>query len=62
MDGQENGHHQDVYPPAPGPWHIQGEQAYRELYKQSLENPDAFWEQQAEGLHWHKKWQQPVCR
>jgi acetyl-CoA synthetase len=31
---------------------------YNELYKQSIENPDQFWSQQAERLDWFKKWDQ----
>lgn len=29
---------------------------YQELYKQSIENPEAFWGKQAESLSWFKKW------
>ncbi|MFZ5565294.1 MAG: acetyl-coenzyme A synthetase N-terminal domain-containing protein, partial [Thermodesulfobacteriota bacterium] len=30
---------------------------YRKLYRESLENPDAFWARQAEHyLTWYKKW------
>lgn len=30
---------------------------YLELYKQSVENPEKFWAQQAERISWYKKWQ-----
>ncbi|MCB1327771.1 MAG: acetate--CoA ligase [Spirochaetales bacterium] len=29
---------------------------YRELYRESVENPEAFWAAQAERLHWFKRW------
>ncbi|MCB0394181.1 MAG: acetate--CoA ligase [Bdellovibrionales bacterium] len=29
---------------------------YQKLYKESIENPDAFWGIQAARLNWHKKW------
>ncbi len=29
---------------------------YLEAYRQSVENPESFWEQQAETFQWHKKW------
>jgi propionyl-CoA synthetase len=29
---------------------------YKEIYQQSIDNPDAFWGEAAEQLHWHKKW------
>ncbi len=29
---------------------------YKELYKASIENPEKFWAEQAERLHWFKKW------
>ena len=29
---------------------------YDELYKQSVENPEAFWAEQADRLTWFKKW------
>lgn len=31
---------------------------YKALYKQSIENPDQFWAEQAERLTWFKKWDQ----
>ena len=38
--------------------HINGMEAYKALYKKSIENPEAFWAEQAEELHWFKKWDQ----
>ena len=35
---------------------IRGESAYKALYRKSLENPEAFWAEAAEELHWFKKW------
>ena len=32
------------------------EKDFAELYQSSLDNNDVFWAQQAERLHWHKKW------
>ena len=29
---------------------------YRELYKQSIEDPETFWSERASELHWTKKW------
>jgi propionyl-CoA synthetase len=29
---------------------------YKEAYKLSTENPEAFWEREAENLYWYKKW------
>jgi acetyl-CoA synthetase len=33
-------------------------QKYHELYRESIEHPNQFWAQQAERLHWFKKWDQ----
>lgn len=30
--------------------------SYQRLYKESIENPEKFWAEQAERLHWIKKW------
>ncbi len=35
---------------------IENFEAYKDAYKQSVENPEAFWEAQAERFLWHKKW------
>ncbi len=32
-------------------------EAYREMYRRSLEEPDGFWSQQAESLAWFKRWE-----
>lgn len=29
---------------------------YQEVYKESIENREAFWEKEAKKLHWYKKW------
>jgi len=29
---------------------------YKNTYKKSVENPEAFWEEQAESFQWRKKW------
>ena len=29
---------------------------YESAYRQSIEDPDAFWAKAAEDCHWHKKW------
>lgn len=31
---------------------------YKQLYKKSIQDPEAFWSEQAERLHWFKKWNQ----
>ncbi len=31
---------------------------YETFYKESIENKDEFWAEQAEAIHWHKKWDQ----
>ena len=36
--------------------HISGMEAYQEQYRQSIENPEAFWASVAEDLHWFRKW------
>ncbi len=37
--------------------HIKSLKQYKELYKKSIKNPDAFWAKMAkEFLHWNKKW------
>ena len=35
---------------------IQSMEQYEELYKQSIEDPEAFWANAANDLHWFKKW------
>ena len=36
--------------------HIKSMQEYNKIYKKSIENPEAFWAEKAEQLHWSKKW------
>jgi hypothetical protein len=31
--------------------------SYREIYRQSLENPDQFWAEAASGLDWTRPWE-----
>lgn len=33
-------------------------QEYEKTYKRSIEDPEGFWAEQAEGLEWYKKWDQ----
>ncbi|MCK5578900.1 MAG: acetate--CoA ligase [Planctomycetes bacterium] len=36
--------------------HIKSLKEYQDMYKKSIENPDAFWAEQAKELTWSKKW------
>ena len=36
--------------------HIKGFEEYERLYAEAAADPPAFWEKQAEALHWFKKW------
>jgi acetyl-CoA synthetase len=36
--------------------HINSLEEYEAMYKRSIEDPDGFWSDQAEKLHWFKKW------
>ncbi len=36
--------------------HIKSLSQYREMYRESLDNPEGFWGKAAEELHWFKKW------
>ena len=36
--------------------HIKSPAEYEQIWKQAADNPEAFWAQQAESLHWFKKW------
>ncbi|MFN5043672.1 MAG: acetate--CoA ligase [Bacteroidota bacterium] len=38
------------------PYQIRSEAAYRQAYKQSVENPEQFWATVAENFSWKKKW------
>lgn len=40
--------------------HIKSKEQYDKMYKQSLEDPDAFWSDQADAFHWTKRWKSPV--
>jgi acetyl-CoA synthetase len=40
--------------------HIQSLEQYRETYQKSIDDPDGFWSQVAERLHWHKKWDKVI--
>jgi len=48
-----------VFPPPPefsAKARIKSMDEYKRLYKESIDNPEAFWGKQAEQLHWFKKW------
>ncbi|HCP34104.1 MAG TPA: hypothetical protein DIT94_06935, partial [Deltaproteobacteria bacterium] len=32
------------------------DEKYQQMYRESVENPEAFWAEQAERVHWFKKW------
>jgi propionyl-CoA synthetase len=34
---------------------------YQQLYRQSIDDPDSFWAEAAEQLHWYKKWDQVLA-
>ena len=36
------------------------ERTYDEMYSQSLEDPERFWANVAEAVHWYKKWDDVV--
>jgi len=36
--------------------YIKGVDEYSEIYKKSIEDPEGFWAEKAEELHWFKKW------
>ncbi|KAK9811421.1 hypothetical protein WJX72_003702 [[Myrmecia] bisecta] len=42
--------------------HISSREQYDKLYRQSLDDPEAFWGDIAESFHWHKRWEKPFCR
>ncbi len=37
---------------------IQNIETYRQMYKESVEDPDSFWTKIAETFYWEKKWDQ----
>jgi acetyl-CoA synthetase len=48
-----------IFPPsaaASGHAHVSSLEQYRELYDQSIADPEAFWAEQAERLSWSRKW------
>jgi len=48
-----------VFPPSKefsGKARISSMRQYRELYRRSVEQPEQFWAEQAEQLHWFRKW------
>ena len=36
--------------------HIKSYEEYEKIYKESIDNPDSFWEKQANRLNWYEKW------
>ncbi|HOA75703.1 MAG TPA: acetate--CoA ligase [Phycisphaerae bacterium] len=36
--------------------YIQSMDQYRQMYKRSIEDPEGFWAELAEGFHWHQRW------
>ena len=38
--------------------HIQSLEQYRQMYQRSIEDPEGFWGEIAEGFYWRKKWTQ----
>src|SRR5262249_29979577 len=36
--------------------HVPSMEAYEKLYESAKADPEAFWAQQAESLHWFRKW------
>ncbi|HMR92638.1 MAG TPA: acetate--CoA ligase [Chitinophagaceae bacterium] len=38
------------------PYQLKSYEAYREAYRQSVENPEAFWAGVAENFYWRRKW------
>jgi acetyl-CoA synthetase len=36
--------------------HVKSMEEYRQLYRQSIDDPEGFWGKMAENLHWFKKW------
>ena len=38
--------------------HIKTKAQYEALYRESIDQPEAFWGKQAQELHWFKKWDQ----
>ncbi|HMP85999.1 MAG TPA: acetyl-coenzyme A synthetase N-terminal domain-containing protein, partial [Lacibacter sp.] len=38
------------------PYQIRSLEQYKEAYRRSVEEPEAFWAEVAEHFHWRKKW------
>ena len=36
--------------------HVKSFEQYKEMYHRSIEDPDGFWSEVAEGFYWKKKW------
>ncbi len=36
--------------------HVKSLAQYREMYQRSIDDPEGFWSEIAEGFHWHQKW------
>ena len=36
--------------------HIKSLEEYKGIYERSIQDPDGFWEEQAQNLEWFKKW------
>ncbi|MEP6901261.1 MAG: acetate--CoA ligase [Actinomycetota bacterium] len=49
-----------VFPPPPefaANAHVKSFEEYEKIYNDAAENPEGFWAEQAENLHWFKKWE-----
>tara|TARA_B110000037_G_scaffold29139_1_gene34794 strand:+ start:69301 stop:71265 length:1965 start_codon:yes stop_codon:yes gene_type:complete len=59
-DPSESASHENLsFPPSPefaAKAHISSLDEYRAMHKRSLEDPEGFWSEVAEELHWFKKW------
>jgi len=42
--------------------HIKSMQEYKKIYKQSIKNPEKFWGEKANQLHWFKKWDKVLTK
>jgi acetyl-CoA synthetase len=48
-----------IFPPNPQfaqSAHLQGPEAYEAMYRRSVEEPEAFWGEAADALHWFRRW------
>lgn len=41
--------------------HVKSYEEYENIYKRSIEDPQGFWAEKAEQLHWFKKWDSVFC-